>query len=102
MQCPLCSAFNGINAFFMGLHLRQNHELHSSHEVLAKAMFLNSVGHSEAMMVFKDFEMRDQKYRNAEQYQAKKYDKSAQADMSKNEEEVKVGNKIKFEEYWED
>merc|ERR1719318_1683160 len=55
-------------------------------------------------MVFKDFEMRDQKYRNAEQYQTEKYDKSAQADMAKTEEEVKVGesNKIKFEEYWED
>merc|ERR1719318_2362232 len=55
-------------------------------------------------MVFKDFEMRDQRYRNAEQYQTGKYDKSAQTDMSKTEEEVKVGesNKIKFEEYWED
>jgi len=115
MLCPLCSVFNGTNPFFMGLHLRQTHDLHSSYQVLARAMFLNSVGYNEAMMVLKDFEMRDQKYRNSEKYhhhQSEKYDKSAQAESSKTDKEVKVGkisenntsrsNRIKFEEYWED
>merc|ERR1719315_83778 len=46
------------------------------------------------MMVLKDFGMRDQKYRNSEKYhryQSEKYDKSAQAESSKTDKEVKVG-----------
>jgi len=72
MKCPLCHLFFGIetititftNHVFMSNHLRQVHYLHSSCDVIARAMFQSPAGYKEAVEVLKDFEMRDQKYRN--------------------------------------
>ena len=72
MKCPLCHQFFGIetititftNHVFMSNHLRQVHYLHSSCDVIARAMFQSPAGYKEAVEVLKDFEMRDQEYRN--------------------------------------
>jgi len=65
MKCPLCHQFfMNTNRVFMSNHLRQVHNLHSSCDVIARAMFQSPAGYKEAVEVLKDFEMRDQKYRN--------------------------------------
>jgi len=65
MKCPLCHQFfPNTNDVFMSNHLRHVHLLHSSCDVIARAMFKNSSGYEEAVQVLMDFEMRDQKYKN--------------------------------------
>jgi len=65
MKCPLClQYFTNTNFVFMSNHLRQVHHLHSSCDVIARAMFKSSTGYEEAVQVLKDFEMRDQTYKN--------------------------------------
>jgi len=66
MRCPLCPQ-NVITCYtkhgFMSYHLRHAHYLHSSCDVIARAMFQSSAGYKEAVEVLKDFEKRDQQYR---------------------------------------
>jgi len=65
MKCPLCHHFfPNTNYVVMSNHFRHVHHLHSSCDVIARAMFKNSTCYEEAVQVLKDFEMRDQKYKN--------------------------------------
>jgi len=65
MKCPLClQYFTNTNFVFMSNHLRQVHHLHSSCDVIARAMFKSSTSYEEAVQVLKDFEMRDKTYKN--------------------------------------
>jgi len=102
----------------MSNHLRHVHYLHSSCDVIASAMFKSSAGYNEAVQVLKDFELRDQKYKNLQLNNSQvastsKCDQIVQTEeavIKKENKEVHDASRNvdikskeeRFEEYWEE
>jgi len=105
IKCPLCRGnFSYAIPLMIRDHLRTFHGLVSSCEVLARAMFLSPVGYEEALNVLKDFDRRDQRYRDLELniFTVKKNKCNKLVQTIDKEIVAEMKNKVKkFEEIWE-